>query len=1216
MNCLQFCGGFLSILLIVSKTALAQAPAAFGQKLTPQAPETALLGTYGNTPLDLSTGGANISVPLGEVASGPLKWPISLGYRSTGITVSEDASWVGLGWVLNASGVITRSVRGLPDEGAETRGVAGYSDGWRQWRRLERLTPAGQAALKKRVTDGNLDTEPDVYNVSFGGRSAKIVFDTLGLPHIQPYATWRVAKSAAEWIITTEDGTRYLFAQTESSYAPDESPAYAAISAWHLTMIVSADGAHDITFQYRRYAPKLINAPGKRIAQKLYSWQGFRCKNHETTSTACCPEDPPFAEQSGPQFYFLQNVYLESISSETATARFYGTDNRLDVRPNEDPPALTLDSVCIREAGTGDIRRRFALLHTYVDATGVPTTPNPTAPLDYRLRLTGVREWGRPAYAFHYRDGLPSRASYAQDHWGYYNGAPNTTLIPRLAQQISNFYVGANNLAERGSTSAMLAGVLDGITYPTGGHTSFEYEPNVITTSHVPQLGEDIADVNLGVSVLINGPNAADAMDDLDRQVQDRLYIRTDEVGTVPIVDAAVLDLPYGATVTGVEQDMRLGPTPTGQAPTYATPFMDTRLIRLNAAGDIDAIQGRLNDVCFGQMSGPGVTQGCAALTLLAPGKYLLVAAAHEPDARATLRLSLRLNHGTTASELRNRLVGGLRLRRMVDNPAVGDSVVKTFSYTRYDSVQHREVSTGKLFYEPAYGKMTTCGNLVVAANDLTWQRVLADGYHIGYSRVTTHTAGGGSVETSYFNEGDASTRNLVTQELTRTATGQLVQKTSTSHDLVYSLSEVGAAMVEPVAIKHMLYMSGGNMDPSINVWTPTGEIIYAVTPYAYLNNWNRVGAERSWTFGTVPGSAAQQRKTTYVYRAGQGATPRITQPIGTRAWDEGEVRSSYRRFAADYDTSGTAYAAMDAAAQGVRLLQRRHVLSPVIEETTWRTRGTDSVVVGGQLTTYHHLRPVRVDALRLAAPLPAAQYQRSAVGGTGAFTRDLRYATLGYFDAYDHRGNLLQQHRVGDAPTAIVWGYNGTAVIAEASGATHPQLAYTSFEPGSTGRWLYDSLDVTARTVGGRTGRWAYRLEGGRTVRSRALPAATYELAWWATGSATVTVNGTPASNAVVVATTPGGWQCFRLRVVVPAGGVVSLAPGTAPVLLDEVRLSPVTARMTTYTHSPLQGISSQADAAGRLKLYEYDTTGRLLRVRDEQGRIQAEQEYHYARP
>ncbi|WP_165903901.1 RHS repeat domain-containing protein [Hymenobacter gummosus] len=67
---------------------------------------------------------------------------------------------------------------------------------------------------------------------------------------------------------------------------------------------------------------------------------------------------------------------------------------------------------------------------------------------------------------------------------------------------------------------------------------------------------------------------------------------------------------------------------------------------------------------------------------------------------------------------------------------------------------------------------------------------------------------------------------------------------------------------------------------------------------------------------------------------------------------------------------------------------------------------------------------------------------------------------------------------------------------------------------------------------------------------------------------------------------------------------------------LLAPLRTALPQARVTSYTYLPLVGMTSQTDPSGRISFYEYDALGRLLRTRDEQGRLLAEQEYHYARP
>jgi len=73
--------------------------------------------------------------------------------------------------------------------------------------------------------------------------------------------------------------------------------------------------------------------------------------------------------------------------------------------------------------------------------------------------------------------------------------------------------------------------------------------------------------------------------------------------------------------------------------------------------------------------------------------------------------------------------------------------------------------------------------------------------------------------------------------------------------------------------------------------------------------------------------------------------------------------------------------------------------------------------------------------------------------------------------------------------------------------------------------------------------------------------------------------------------------------------------APAGTQIFIDEVRLHPVGAQMTSYTYDPLAGMTSQTDPSGRTITYEYDALGRLVRTRDEQGRVLSQQQYHYAR-
>lgn len=61
------------------------------------------------------TGDFSYNIPLFELPGPNGGYPFNLAYSSGGITMDQEATWVGLGWSLNP-GAITREMRGLPDE--------------------------------------------------------------------------------------------------------------------------------------------------------------------------------------------------------------------------------------------------------------------------------------------------------------------------------------------------------------------------------------------------------------------------------------------------------------------------------------------------------------------------------------------------------------------------------------------------------------------------------------------------------------------------------------------------------------------------------------------------------------------------------------------------------------------------------------------------------------------------------------------------------------------------------------------------------------------------------------------------------------------------------------------------------------------------------------------------------------------------------------------
>jgi hypothetical protein len=99
---------FLALNLLVSTLAPTAALALTGGPAQPEF--TSFTPLAASDMVNLFTGDFQYSIPLMDVGG----YPVTLNYNG-GLKMNQEASWVGLGWDLNA-GAINREMRGIPDE--------------------------------------------------------------------------------------------------------------------------------------------------------------------------------------------------------------------------------------------------------------------------------------------------------------------------------------------------------------------------------------------------------------------------------------------------------------------------------------------------------------------------------------------------------------------------------------------------------------------------------------------------------------------------------------------------------------------------------------------------------------------------------------------------------------------------------------------------------------------------------------------------------------------------------------------------------------------------------------------------------------------------------------------------------------------------------------------------------------------------------------------
>lgn len=493
-------------------------------ELTPTNPEAASLGSYGEVPMDLYIGTANIVVPLYNYSFDGLNIPINLSYNTGGIKSNQEAAWTGLGWRLSSEPVITVQTKGLADliygsfSGPIKIGfpytdvpIQEYGGGYQSW------TPELNEKLSLYENNDlqfqGWDTEPDIFTINIFGETASFILTqkalnngVIGVKSIDGDKRFKIefVESDVSFVVTNDLGFKFYFDKKEQSatvssdayertYSVSPIYHYSAITSWKLTKIISPKN-RNLIFSY--YDIVTIQSQVQHFeSQKA----GFYCPTPEGSELL----PPPLLEFphgrsdiiNGFDVFYLKEIRNDDISIKfntsqrsdvfwigdpQAQAAFWGyTTGYTDERPKK------LDEILIKTS-FGKIINKYNFSYTYFNQQ---FSDDPNSKKNLRLKLDGITfndEFYR-GFTYINPNNLSNKELRTDDYWGFYNGINNTyNNFPSFKKdRVQCRFGNLTNISINGGNRLPnfqygKNGLLEKVIYPTKGYTLLKYEPHTV----------------------------------------------------------------------------------------------------------------------------------------------------------------------------------------------------------------------------------------------------------------------------------------------------------------------------------------------------------------------------------------------------------------------------------------------------------------------------------------------------------------------------------------------------------------------------------------------------------------------------------------------------------------------------------------------------------------------------------------------------------------
>jgi YD repeat-containing protein len=1161
----------------------------------PPSPNSASLGKYGGVNLGLSAGTMQQEIPLANLPFGKSGLPISITYSSNGVKVNEIASRVGTSWNLQAGGVITRTVYGEPDEIRPRISVPNLSDRSRTF--INFLDGLVAENGVQRLEDG----EADVFSFNFNGHSGRFVLDANLNPILLTYSGIKIERiDNSQFQITTTEGVKYRFGgagalETQRDYSVGQGCGRTfpnlTVTAYYLKSISPPIG-ETVNFQYSSinysYTADISSTNSKRdISMPANFCPGLTVYPPPDKLTSCL------------RIYQTSTPILNEISSTS------GNKVKLYYKSRKDVGDVLLDYLEVYQPSSTTWLKKVKLEYLQAKSTHTQNVLDVRLQNDstlyYRPFLTQVKEISQNSlkektYTFSYFNlaSLTPRLSYAQDLYGYYNGAiGNRTAFSTPSSETQKRIFPDANANRKIDSVSVSTGLLQKIVYPTGGTDIITYESNKIyspETIEAPFSNENVSVSGTG----------------------------TVGIGTLSSADI-IISASQEAILTG---SCDFNPNGGEGDPSHYKGIVE--LLR-------DGVVVLSKTIAAGESFSTVVQLSAGAIY------KMKITASRGSVVNTSANLMYKKDRPSIVYA--NHLAAGARVSSTATNPLNGSSITKRYVYASLDNISK---SSGISIFKPIYERYRTvpvpCASGTPVIGDSPGSVVNCD-----IANFYFYTLDASSLNNIYAFSGSPVYYSAVIEE----NWDNLSRKGGSEHHFQISPNTHGQQLLgEEITTAPLIDNSWTNgKETYLNQFKDeNSKVISLQEIFTHYKQDSRKNANiksyvaiKKFDAYCQNNPVSQSELDAYdflIYDHNQVWI--YADSVLTRSFDQNGIAKSDHLLISEYgnpthalptsiissnsngsqDISYTSYSSDYTDASGfIKDMQNANLLSSPIEQVRFNEMNSIRTISSGVIIKYLPGGKGLIDELHFLEfrqPFSQFKFSNSSLGSLPFTGTILSFAPSNFYkqrikyNSYDGNGKNLQYTVIDGTSTSYIWGYKGQYPIAEVTNALVTDIAYTSFDAEDNGNWNYSGNRVEDNSA--PIGSFSYNLSAGAISKSGLITTKTYELHYWTKGTGQPQITGGSVSAATVLGT-KNGWTQYRRTI----SGATSITITGNGIIIDDLRLCPLNAHMTTYSYDPLVGLTSQTDAKGMTIYYEYDEFQRLKVVRDQNGSIVKTYQYNY---